>query len=140
MIEWPGRCSHCKQQIEDWSDAGAFEGRWIHKDCWAETQPPAVRGAGLARLLSPVDRSKTLEWPMLISMLLFHFGLGAGFIGWIMLTQTSSSDAAGALVLVIGLVTPIIGVAGVALNVMARRRIELVRVALDNQGGWKPGR
>src|SRR5688572_30601125 len=133
MIEWPGRCSHCKEQIEDWSDAGAFEGRWIHKGCWAESQPPAARGAGQVVLASPVDRSKSLEWPMLISMLLFHFGLGAGFIGWIMLTQTTSSDTSGAIVLVIGLITPLLGVAGVALNIMARRRIELVRVALDLQ-------
>ena len=140
MIEWPGRCSHCKRQIEDWSDAGAFEGRWIHKECWADSQEPAARGSGLGMLESPVDRGKTLEWPMLISMLLFHFGLGGGFIGWIMLTQTSSSETTGAIVLAIGLITPVLGIAGAALNIVGRRRIELVRQELELQGGWKRGR
>jgi hypothetical protein len=141
MIEWPGRCRHCGQHIEDWSQAGSFEGRWIHKECWLRLQQPGASPSNEASSLgSPIDRSKVLELPMFVSLMLFHFGLGAGFIGWIMLTQTNSDATASALVMAIGLITPILGVAGVALNIISRRRVEMVRQSLDLQGGWKPGR
>ena len=76
---------------------------------------------------------------MLIFLLMFHFGLGAAVAGWIMIDQHQTPDI-GAVLLVIGIVVPLIGVAGVALNIISRRRIELIRQALDLTGGWKPGR
>jgi hypothetical protein len=35
---------------------------------------------------------------------------------------------------------PLIGVAGVIVNIVSRRRVEMVRQALEVAGGWKPGR
>ena len=56
----------------------------------------------------------------------------------IMIDQ-DQTPSLGAVLLVIGLVIPLIGVAGVAINIISRRRIELVRQAIDLQGGWRPG-
>jgi len=137
MLEWPGRCQICNQQIEDWADAGLHGKRWIHKVCYANQ---GTNKDDLPPLRSPIERSKSLEWPMLVSILLFHFGIGVGFIGWIMLTQdtTTRTDSTGYLLLTIGLITPVLGIIGVALNILGRRRIELVRQALELSGGWKP--
>lgn len=143
MLEWPGRCGLCDKQIEDWAEAGLDASRWVHKACYARSVAEAsTRGMELPPLRSPVERSKSLEWPMLVSILLFHFGVGVGFIGWIMLTQdtTTRTDTTGYILLAIGLVTPVIGLIGVAMNILGRRRIELVRQALELSGGWKPGR
>jgi hypothetical protein len=140
MVEWPGRCSSCDEQIEDWSDAGLHERRWIHKACYSERwQQAQARGAAPPELQSPIDRGKLLELPMLIFLLMFHFGLGVAVAGWIMIDQDQTPDI-GALLMLIGVVVPLIGVAGVALNIISRRRIELVRQAVDARGGWKPGR
>ena len=70
---------------------------------------------------------------------MFHFGLGGAVAGWIMLDQDQSQSLAIAL-LVVGIVVPTIGLAGVALNIISRRRIELIRQDLDAVGGWRPGR
>jgi hypothetical protein len=85
-----------------------------------------------------VERGRLLELPMLIFLLMFHFGLGAAVAGWIMIDQ-DQTPGTGAILLVIGLVVPLIGVAGVALNIISRRRIEMIRQAVDTGGGWKPG-
>ncbi len=79
---------------------------------------------------------------MLLSLLFFHFGLATAVIGWIMLTQDyqTSSDWIGVVLLVVGAITPLLGILGVAFNVLSRRRIETVRQALELQGGWKPTR
>jgi hypothetical protein len=71
---------------------------------------------------------------------MFHFGLAAAVAGWFLLTQTAESETAGVLLVVFGIITPLAGAAGAALNVVGRRRIELIRQELDLQGGWKPGR
>lgn len=139
-MEWPGRCCVCNEQIEDWNDAGYQGRRWIHKSCWGEN----VRGATAAGkemppLRPPTDRSSQLELPMFVFLLLFHFGLGGAVAGWIMLTQ-ASNETIGGILLVVGIITPLIGVAGIAANIISRRRIELIRHHLDTQGGWKPGR
>lgn len=140
MVEWPGRCSSCGQPIEDWPDAGLLDRRWIHKKCYVERWNQAKAAGEIAPdLQSPLDRSKLLELPMLVFLLMFHFGLGAAVAGWVMLDQNQTENIAVWL-LVIGLVVPLIGVAGVAINIISRRRIELIRQALDLQGGWKPGR
>ena len=139
MLEWPGRCRQCGEEIADWSDAGLFNGRWVHKDCFIESRrTPGHETEALPLLRSPVERSGQLELPMMISLLLFHFGLGLAVIGWILITQGRPN--AGAIVLAIGIITPLIGVTGVALNIISRRRIEIIRQAIDMQGGWKPGR
>jgi hypothetical protein len=139
MVEWPGRCYRCRGVIDDWSDAGLFQRRWIHKACFNQNLVEAnEKGVELPLLRSPIDRVSVLELPMLIFLLLFHFGLGGAVVGWILITQ--GSEQAGIIVLVIGLVTPLIGVVGAALNILSRRRIELIRQTLDLQGGWKPGR
>jgi hypothetical protein len=75
----------------------------------------------------------------MIFLLMFHFGLGAAVIGWIMMTQGDGGPTATFL-LVSGLLIPLVGVVGVALNIVSRRRIELIRRSLELQGGWKPGR
>jgi hypothetical protein len=140
MLEWPGRCCFCNQPIEDWSDAGYQGRRWIHKSCWVENnRQEEARGKELPSLRPPTDRSSQLELPMLTFLLMFHFGLGAAVAGWIMLTQ-GADETVGVILLIVGIITPIIGVAGVAANIISRRRIELIRQDLDTQGGWKPGR
>lgn len=141
MLEWPGKCAICSQKIDDWAEAGFFDRSWIHKSCYTEkTRRAALQGTEMPPLRSPLDRSRVLEWPMLISILLFHFGIGIGFIGWIMLTQDTqtSTDTIGAALLAIGLAMPVTGIFGVAMNIRGRRRIEHVRRALDLSGGWKP--
>jgi hypothetical protein len=135
MVEWPGRCRRCGEAIEDWSAAGFDESRWVHKRCHLTALGQGQRGDPSLR--SPVERSAQLELPMLVFLLLFHFGLGGAVIGWILMTQ--HSETAGAIVLAIGMITPLIGVAGVAVNIISRHRIELIRRALDLQGGWRPG-
>lgn len=142
-LEWPGRCKTCKKQISDWADAGTTDEGWVHKDCYAKTTAEATRkGIDLPPLRSPVERSKSLEWPMFAFILMFHFGIGVAFIGWIMLTQdrTTSTDNIGYALLTIGIIAPLVGIAGIALNVLGRRRIEFVRQALDLSGGWKSSR
>ncbi len=143
MLEWPGRCSRCGKDIEDWAEAGLHKQSWIHKSCFADVLSDAsTEGQRLPSLRSPLDRSSQLELPMFFFLLLFHFGLGMGVIGWVLLTQenpTHSKDT-GAILLALGLITPLIGVVGIATNIASRRRIEAVRRALDLQGGWKPGR
>ena len=143
MFEWPGRCSRCGEIIEEWPEAGLHKQRWIHKACFADALGEASsEGRELSELRSPLDRSSQLELPMLFFLLLFHFGLGMGVIGWVLLTQegpTNSKDT-GAILLALGLVTPLVGVAGIAVNIVSRRRIEAVRRTLDLRGGWKPGR
>ena len=140
MLEWPGRCSRCRKAIDDWADAGLHQKRWVHKACFTELWREArQRGVEPPALRSPTERGGQLELPMLIFLLLFHFGLGMAVMGWIMLTQHGSETAAAAL-LVVGLIAPLVGVAGVALNVVSRRRVELIRQALELAGGWKPGR
>ena len=139
MIQWPARCPDCQEAIEDWTDAGLYNKAWVHKACYTNRWNEAhARGANLADLRTPIDRGSQLELPMLISLLLFHFGLGFAVIGWIMLDQGRSSDIA-VLLLVIGVATPLLGIAGIAINIMGRRRIESIRQELDLAGGWKPG-
>ena len=140
MLEWPGRCSRCREVIETWSDAGFHGRRWIHKACFSQgLVEDGERKGDLPALRSPVDRMSILEMPMLLFLLMFHFGLGAAVAGWIMLEQDRSESTA-ALLLAIGIIVPLIGVAGVAMNIVSRRRVELIRQELDLQGGWKPGR
>ena len=140
MLEWPGRCRSCGKEIEDWSDAGFFDKGWVHKACYSQAWAEAhARGETPPDLQSPLDRGKLLELPMLIFLLMFHFGLGGAVAGWIMIDQDQTPDV-GALLLVIGIVVPLVGIAGVALNIMSRRRLELIRQAVDAHGGWKPGR
>ena len=138
MVEWPGRCSNCGEAIEDWSGAGLLGKRWVHKTCYTGHWNQAhSRGETPPELQSPVERGRLLELPMLLFLLMFHFGLGAAVAGWIMIDQ-DQTPGTGAVLLVIGIVVPLIGVAGVALNILSRRRIELIRQAVDGRGGWKP--
>ena len=139
MVEWPGRCSSCGDQIEDWSNAGLLDKRWIHKNCYTKHWNEAhSRGQAPAELQSPVARGRLLELPMLVFLLMFHFGLGAAVAGWVMIDQDQTPDI-GAALIAVGLIVPLIGIAGIAMNIMSRRRIETIRQAVDLQGGWKPG-
>ncbi len=140
MIEWPGRCGYCKEAIEDWTEAGLHDKRWLHKACYTTRWNEAHKGgADLVDLRSPIERGTQLEMPMLLFILLFHFGLGFAVIGWIMIDQSQSPDL-GLVFLVVGIIVPLIGIAGVALNIISRRRIHLIERQLDLAGGWKPGR
>jgi hypothetical protein len=140
MVEWPGRCRSCGKEITDWAEAGLYDKHWVHRACYAAYWNKAREsGHEAPDLRSPLERSTTLELPMLIFLLMFHFGLGGAVAGWIMIDQ-DQSQTLGAALLVLGIVVPLIGLAGVAVNIISRRRIELVRQALDLQGGWKPGR
>ena len=154
MIEWPGVCARCGDEITDWTDAGLLGKRWLHKACWSEEfRKGAASGAEPPPLRSPVDRASNLELPMLAFLLMFHFGLGAAIAGWIMLTQgrgfgsvpswaffISDAKTFATALLIFGLVVPVIGLTGVALNILSRHRIEIIRQELDLHGGWKPGR
>jgi len=138
-VEWPGRCVSCDQTIDDWADAGMLEGRWIHKACYVQRAEEARnRNLELPNLRSPADRSSVLELPMFIFLLLFHFGLGFGVIGWILITQGQPDT--GYPILVLGIVSPLAGIAGIAVNIISRRRIELIRQSLELHGGWRAGR
>jgi hypothetical protein len=139
MVEWPGRCSRCNEEIGAWPDAGFHDGRWIHKACYAKALLEAGNPDALPVLRSPEERSKQLELPMLIFLLMFHFGLGGALAGWILIDQDRSVSTA-AILLAVGIVVPLIGVAGVAINIVSRRRVELIRQELLQAGGWKPGR
>jgi hypothetical protein len=137
-MEWPGRCRLCKQPIADWSDAG-YHGGWLHKACWTDSLLKAGNVGDLPALQSPLERRRELELPMFVYMMLFHFGLGAAVTGWILLAQ-GYDDSTGIIVFPLGLLAGLIGVAGAAMNIVSRRRIELIRQDLETQGGWKPGR
>jgi hypothetical protein len=140
MVEWPGRCARCNKEIENWADAGLLDARWVHKACYVEARSAAGgNGASLPELRSPAERGTHLEMPMLLFLLMFHFGLGAAVAGWIMLDQDKSQSLAVGL-LIAGIVIPLVGIAGVAVNIISRRRIELIRQDLDAVGGWRPGR
>jgi len=139
MIEWPGRCSKCDAQIAKWTDAGFHDGKWIHKACFVEVRAEAEKqGRQLPELRAPTERRHQLEWPMLGFLLMFHFGLGAAAIGWIFIDQ-GGSTLTGSILIAIGIVVPLIGLAGAAANVVSRRRVELVSQELDSAGGWHPG-
>jgi hypothetical protein len=141
MIQWPARCASCGQEIDDWSDAGLYNKDFLHKHCWTELYRQARdKGRDVADLRSPVERSTQLELPMFVFLMLFHFGLAAAVGGWFLLTQTDESRTAGYITLVIGLLAPLAGAVGAFVNILSRRRIELIRHSLDLQGGWKPGR
>jgi hypothetical protein len=140
MIEWPARCNACSNPIEDWTEAGLHNRQWIHKACYTTRWNEAhTTGNDLPDLRPPTDRGTQLEMPMLLFLLLFHFGLGFAVIGWIMIDQDQSPDL-GVAFLVVGIIVPLIGIAGVALNIISRRRIQLIQQQLDLAGGWKPGR
>jgi hypothetical protein len=139
IFEWPGRCSSCGESIEDWSGAGLFDKRWVHKACYTRQWNEAhSRGETPPELQSPVERGRLLELPMLIFLLMFHFGLGGLVAGWIMLDQDQTPHI-GTILVAIGIIVPLIGIAGVALNILSRRRVQMVEQALDLAGGWKPG-
>jgi hypothetical protein len=140
MLEWPARCADCSNTIEDWTEAGLHDKQWIHKACYTTRWTEAHNtGKDLPDLRAPTDRGTQLDMPMLLFMLLFHFGLGFAVIGWIMIDQDQSPDL-GVAFLVVGIIVPLIGIAGVALNIISRRRIQLIQQQLDLAGGWKPGR
>src|SRR5688572_3672148 len=138
-MEWPGTCRLCKQPIEDWSDAGYHGGRWLHKACWTDSFLKTGDAEGLQALESPLERRRELELPMFVFMMMFHFGLGAAVAGWILFAQ-GYDEGTGIIVFPLGLIAGLIGVAGAAMNIVSRRRIELIRAELETQGGWKPGR
>ena len=139
MMQWPARCERCHEVIGDWADAGFQRKAWYHKACFSQSQEEAQQqGDSLPDLRSPVERAAQLELPMLIFLLMFHFGLGAAVAGWIAITQGGTHG--GVIALVVGIIVPLIGIAGVAVNILSRRRIEIIRQALELQGGWKPGR
>src|SRR3990170_6498498 len=122
MVEWPGRCARCNNEIANWADAGLLDRRWVHKACFAEVRDEANNKGGTPpELRSPAERGTHLELPMLIFLLMFHFGLGGAVAGWIMLDQGKSESLAIAL-LVAGIVIPVVGLAGVAANIISRRR------------------
>lgn len=140
MIEWPGRCKLCGNEIEDWTQAGLQDKQWLHKACYTTRWNDAHnKGSDLPDLRPPTDRGSQLEMPMLVFLLLFHFGLGLGVIGWIMIDQDQSANT-GIALLVAGIITPLLGLAGVAMNIVSRRRIQSIQQQLDLAGGWKPGR
>jgi hypothetical protein len=139
MLSWSARCGHCGKQVEDWSDAGLLERRWLHKACWSEIARSSDRpGRELPALRPPTERTNELELPMLVFLLMFHFGLATAVAGWLMLTRDFVT--AGVITLVIGLVTPLVGGAGIALNIVSRRQIELIRRELEAAGGWRASR
>ena len=127
MVEWPGRCNRCNQRIEKWADAGFDDKRWVHKACFAEAQREAQsKGRQVAELRAPDERYQQLELPMLIFVLMFHFGLGLAVIGWIVIDQ-GGSQTWGAVTMALGIIIPALGLAGAALNIVSRRRIEQMR-------------
>ena len=141
MIAWPPKCERCGSSIDDWTDAGLHDAAFLHKRCWAEIFGEAqARGRDVEELRSTVERGSQLEGPMFVFLMMFHFGLAAAVAGWFLLTQTDENTTTGIVLLIVGLVVPLIGVAGAAVNILSRRRIELIRHQLDLSGGWKPGR
>ncbi len=140
MVEWPGRCGRCRERIDSWTDAGFDDKSWVHKACFVETQREATsRGREVPQLRAPDERYHQLELPMLIFVLMFHFGIGLAVIGWIVIDQ-GGSQTWGAVIMALGVVVPALGLTGAAFNIVSRRRIEQMRQELMLAGGWKPGR
>jgi hypothetical protein len=140
MMEWPGRCSRCRKPIDSWTDAGFDDKSWVHKACFLETQKEAqARGRELPVLRAPDERYHQLELPMLVFVLMFHFGLGLAVIGWIVIDQ-GGSQTWGAVLMALGIIIPALGLMGAAFNIISRRRIEQIHQELLLAGGWKPGR
>lgn len=139
MLEWPGRCRVCGEAISDWAAAGLAGNRWAHRSCWQEhRQRATAAGRRAPALRSPVERRAQLELPMIVFLLMFHFGLGTAVTGWVLLSQDSTT--AGAITLTIGLIAPLVGAIGIAANFLGLRRIELIYQQLEAQGGWRSER
>lgn len=58
-------------------------------------------------------------------------------MGWFMLTQFEGQSSA-LIVLLAGVVGFLLGLGGFAVEVVMRRRAELIRQELERQGGWQP--
>jgi len=136
ILTLPARCDHCDKPIAEWSGAGMVQSRWLHKSCWRELQRSQARSGDAIALRAPTERSGELELPMMISLLMFHFGLAAAVAGWLLLARDYAFS--GSITLAIGLVTPLVGAGGIVLNVISRRRFELIRQEIEAAGGWKP--
>jgi hypothetical protein len=128
-------CDRCGAEIADFNSAGRLGKLWLHKSCWLETwREERARGSDLPVLSSPLV-SKPREMAVLLFALMFHFGLGLALIGWVLISQ-EQSPVAGTIILVIGVVTPVIGVGGMVLSVYRRRQYELVLSDLGGEGSW----
>ena len=136
-MAWPPKCSDCGERITNWSACGIYEGRWLHKSCWAGRWQEARQGGReLAALRSPAENTSILEAPMFLFILMFHFGTATALMGWILLTQ--DSNTAGPITLAIGVAASLVGGVGAFANLVSRRRLEMIRRELELQGGWTP--
>jgi hypothetical protein len=137
MLEWPPRCRECREPLSDWGEAGLAGAVWLHKACWRARRDRGQRlGEEVPLLASPLQWQRHLELPMMLFLLLFHFGLATGVAGWILLVNGDALS--GSITLAIGVATPLLGAAGVILNIVSRRRLELMRLDLESRGGWRP--
>jgi hypothetical protein len=127
-------CDHCGEIIADFNEAGRLGRKWLHKSCWLEIwREQRERGIDLPLLTSPLAPAPG-ESRVLLFALMFHFGLGLALIGWVLLTQESSTTA-GIICLAIGLITPLIGVVGIVHSVYRRKQYEGV-LAEVRAAGW----
>lgn len=135
LLKWPPSCSTCDEPIAEWMSAGYDAGRWMHRKCWLDSPSSETRADG-ASLSSPLEGVRH-GLPMILFLLLFHFGGGAAIMGWFMLTQFEGQSSA-LIVLLAGVVGFLLGLGGFAVEVVMRRRAELIRQELERQGGWQP--
>ncbi|MEX2237358.1 MAG: hypothetical protein WEB00_07475 [Dehalococcoidia bacterium] len=128
-------CDRCGKAIEDFNEAGRLGRQWLHKSCWVELwREQRDAGKELPTLSSPASKAPG-EPGVLICALLFHFGLCVLLIGWVLVTQ-EKSPLAGAICLAIGILAPMLGVAGIAYSVYRRRLYESVLAEVP-PGSWK---
>lgn len=134
LFQWPPKCKVCGAQISRWTDAGVSHGNWLHKRCWLEVAGPPARDT--EPLTSPLDALRG-GLPMIVFLLLFHFGGGAAVMGWFMISRFDN-ESSGLTFLVAGLTSFFIGLGGFALEILLRTRAESVRQQLEGAGGWQP--
>lgn len=136
MTRWPPLCDECGLPIDDWRGAGRLRSGWLHKGCWVELcRRERVHGREAAILGSPLE-DHGRELGILLYALMFHFGVGSAIMGWVLLAQEEAS--AGLAMLIVGLVLPVAGAAGVVLRVLKLCRSQAIRRELERGEPWTP--
>lgn len=136
MVRWPPRCRECGRPIDDWGEAGRLREGWLHKGCWLElSRREQARGREPSILRTPLE-DQSRELGVFVYALLFHFGIGLALMGWVLLAQ--EQPGSGLVLLVLGLVFPVVGAAGVVVSVLKLRRAQAIRRELERGGPWTP--
>ena len=129
-------CSRCEESITNFNDAGRLGDAWFHKSCWLETwREERAKGNELPVLSTPLVKAPG-DARVLLFILMMHFGLGLVLVGWALLTQEDASTA-GAICLIVGGLSSVIGVAALAYSIWRRRQYEDVIAEVGFGSKWQ---